>query len=611
VSGCDINLDFSCALTDDPTTDCIALNEVTKLQCSGCAPTALCFVYTALPCPADEDSPPGIKSCADTFGGPQRITDIVISNGGTVFVDETVEVGREFCVTNGGAALPAELFVFISAPMGGNEPETNQLSTIDSTCQGEGLTLLQSYGALNLTHFINCDGDNDCFVPVTFQFLISSEIPASQTITKLESAYHGEVTDLIEGADSRDLRLEEGETFVASKAYVAECCSGVEFKVSVNAIAEGDDGSICPQNGGLSIEKPLGTSPPVTVPSPPSRAPTTVTNTPEPSKTLSDLPSAIPSDVPTPLPEAPPPTPEPTPRQPVGTPDDSCFAQVDVTCVPPIDPADPDGGRFEDCDSINIAPAECTEFVNLLTFRFNGGDCLDSNNIQDPRIYSCEDFFDGPPPADEIGAEAYMIITDIKGQGINYYDGIVAVGDVFNITNILPNTVIVANVNVTIYEGEPAPENLRETIIIHTSCSQVTFLKDRYGVLELIGFQNPSQGYQACIVPVSFDFTIQNTADGFNAIVESLASVTNFDPPNNLLNFTDQVVGFVLSAGDELPLSSDPINIDLSVRKRYTVFTTVQGVSPEGFSCRGSEFTNFTAGVADTRPTPSPASGAP
>jgi hypothetical protein len=199
-----------------------------------------------------------------------------------------------------------------------------------------------------------------------------------------------------------------------------------------------------------------------------------------------------------------------------------------------------------------------------------------------------------------------MIITDIKGQGINYYNGPVFVGDIFNITNILPNSVIVANVNVTIYDGDVAPENIRQTLIIHTSCSQVTFLKDRYGSLELIGFRNPSQGYLTCIVPVSFNFAIQNTAEGFNAVVQTLTSITNFDPPNDFLNFTDAVAGKLLGPGDELPVSSDSIDIDLSIRKRYTVFTTVQGVSPNGFSCRGSDFTNFTAGNPDTRPTFAP-----
>jgi hypothetical protein len=277
-----------------------------------------------------------------------------------------------------------------------------------------------------------------------------------------------------------------------------------------------------------------------------------------------------------------------------------------VECIPPINPEDPNGDRFEDCDSINIVPAECTEFVNVLTFRYNGGDCLQSNNIQDPRIYQCLDFFGGPPTQDEIGAESYMLITDIKGQGINYYNGPVFVGDVFNITNLLPNPVIVANVNVTIYDGTVAPENMRQTMVIHTSCSQVTFLKDRYGSLELLGFRNPSQGYLTCIVPLSFNFAIQNTAEGFNAEVQTLTSITNFDPPNDFLNFTQEVVGVNLGPGDELPVSSGSIDIDLSVRKRYTVFTTVQGVSPDGFSCRGSDFTNFTAGSVDTRPTFAP-----
>ena len=323
--------------------------------------------------------------------------------------------------------------------------------------------------------------------------------------------------------------------------------------------------------------------------------------TPEPTKKSVAEPTSQPNPEPTP-----PPTPEPTVQPPAETPSDTCFAQVDTECVPPVDPADPDGKRFEDCDSINIAPVECTEFVTLLAFRFNGGDCGDSNNIQDPRVFTCEDFFDGPPAADDFGAEAYLLITDIKGQGINYFDGVIAVGDEFNITNIEPNPLIVANVNATIYDGDVASENIRETMIIHTSCSQVTFLKDRYGVLELIGFSNPSQGYQSCITQVFFNFAIQNTADGFDAVIETLTSTTNFPPPNDFLNFTGEVVGTLLGPGEGLPVVSKPIDLDFSRRQRYTVFTTVQGVSPEGFSCRGGSTLTFVAGAVDTRPTPSP-----
>ncbi|KAI2505069.1 hypothetical protein MHU86_9345 [Fragilaria crotonensis] len=188
---------------------------------------------------------------------------------------------------------------------------------------------------------------------------------------------------------------------------------------------------------------------------------------------------------------------------------------VVATCIPPIDPADPQGGRFEDCNSINIDPAECTDTPTLLTFRFNGGDCLDSNNAYDPNFFSCEDFFDGPPPSDSLGAEVYMIITD--NEGFKYFDGSIKVGDYFNITNFSP---FHAAVNVTVYDGTPAPENIRETMIISTTCSEATFLKDRFGVLQLEGFSSATQGYQQCITSVSYDFTVTSSYQDFVVSLE-------------------------------------------------------------------------------------------
>ena len=79
-------------------------------------------------------------------GGPQATADIVISNGMQMLVDGTFHTAVEFCINDGGAELPPELFVFVNASMGDTSPESNQLSTIDSTCSCQGLTLLQSYG---------------------------------------------------------------------------------------------------------------------------------------------------------------------------------------------------------------------------------------------------------------------------------------------------------------------------------------------------------------------------------------------------------------------------------------------------------------------------------
>lgn len=272
---------------------------------------------------------------------------------------------------------------------------------------------------------------------------------------------------------------------------------------------------------------------------------------------------------------------------------------VVATCIPPIDPADPQGGRFEDCNSINIDPAECTDTPTLLTFRFNGGDCLDSNNAYDPNFFSCEDFFDGPPPSDSLGAEVYMIITD--NEGFKYFDGSIKVGDYFNITNFSP---FHAAVNVTVYDGTPAPENIRETMIISTTCSEATFLKDRFGVLQLEGFSSATQGYQQCIISVSYDFTVTSSYQDFVVSLESMMAIQNLDPQNELLNFTDDVLGVKLNAGDEFVLSSGPINVDLCIRKQYSMSVEVSGTAPSGFSCRAAAFDtmNFTTGVLDTRP---------
>jgi hypothetical protein len=231
-------------------------------------------------------------------------------------------------------------------------------------------------------------------------------------------------------------------------------------------------------------------------------------------------------------------------------------------------------------------------------FRYNGGDCSQESNVQDPQLYQCRDLFGGPPV--EIGEESYILVQDIKGLGIIFFEGFVPVGDQFTMTNG-GSEVLAANVNVTIYNTDVViPSNIRQTMIIHTSCSQVTFLKDRYGAIELLSFNNTIQGFVSCFVDLTLGFDVVNTVNGFNVVLESLTSVTNFDMPNNFLNFTEEVSGVSLGPGEALPRFSTMVTIDLSVRQRYTVFSTVQGGSPDGFSCRSTDFLNFTAGNTET-----------
>lgn len=263
-----------------PGSDCKDMDQVKELQCKECAPTLLCFKYTALPCPDDGSAPPGLTSCDDTSGGPQPIVDITVSNGMQVFFSKTVSNGEDFCVENSGDELPAELFVFINAPMGGNTPETLQVSTIDSTCQGDGLGLLQEYGALELVHFKNCNGDFNCLVPVIYEFSVTNVGSTPATITSLEGSYNGVSQDLLVGVPAYDLYLTEGKTFLLTKTSVVDGC-GIENRVKSSVKANGEDKSYCNAYSELYFGTQSGSTP---------------------SGGGTDYPSSIPSDVPSPSP---------------------------------------------------------------------------------------------------------------------------------------------------------------------------------------------------------------------------------------------------------------------------------------------------------------------
>ena len=617
VLNCAVDLEIGCTVTDGPLAgeDCRMLQGETVPQCTGSRPTELCFKYTAQTCEMSDEDTPGLVGCRDFPPGPQFTADVSITDGPTILTQETVMVGSIFCVDNGGEALPETLFINVNNAITG---EGLQIVELDASCSGLGLTNLDSFGAVDLAGFTNDNGVSDCFVEVTYDYVVTNIGTIDLNITTLGRVLNGDPLNLISNVDPAELLLTPTKTYTATENAIVETCSDNQYINTAAVVAEPADGSVCEDVDDFAFDVFVGTRFPTFSPSaPPSEVPSASPSAPPtklpsaspsmvPSTSPSETPSASPSAVPSASPSEPPsPVPTPVPTLPLPIPGDTCFVQVDVDCVPPINPET--GERFEDCDSINIAPTECLEFVTRMTFRYSGGDCANSNNIQDPQIFQCEDYFGGPPDVDELGAENLIIVADIKGLGISYFTGVVPVGGLFDITNPQGgDNVIGANVNITIYEGVRARQNIRQTMIIHTSCSQVTFLKDIYGALELLAFENPSQGNVSCLVPVQFDLNIENTATSFNAILDTLTSITNFPAPNDFLNFTSQVAGQELSPGQIVPLLSEPIEIDLSVRMRYTVFTTIQGSSPEGFSCRASDFTNFTAGRPDTRPTSAP-----
>ena len=99
-------------------------------------------------------------------------------------------------------------------------------------------------------------------------------------------------------------------------------------------------------------------------------------------------------------------------------------------------------------------------------------------------------------------------------------------------------------------------------------------------------------------ISVYFDFKITNFVGGYDATVETLYVATNFDPPNDMLNYTEDVRGILLGPSETLPLSSGPFTIDLSIRKTYIISPVAEMLSVTGEPCSDDTTLNFTAGVA-------------
>jgi hypothetical protein len=259
---------------------------------------------------------------------------------------------------------------------------------------------------------------------------------------------------------------------------------------------------------------------------------------------------------------------------------ETCSVSINVQCNP--------DGDLEGCDNILPLVTQCNQRPNELTMRYNGGDCSQSFNIQPASLFVCEDFQGGPPT--EEGALSYILAVDVKGQNIVYFEGFKAVGEEYTIRD--GGNRVDANMNISVYSTDVIDfANMIQTIVYHSSCSRNLFLKDRFGSSQLVGFVNDLQGNVSCFFNSNYDFTIVNSGD-FGAEFVSLISSTNLGE----FNLTDQVLGASVAPGESFTLSL-PISLDLTVRQRYTVLSTITGrTEGSGLICSDTDFLTFVAG---------------
>ena len=158
-------------------------------------------------------------------------------------------------------------------------------------------------------------------------------------------------------------------------------------------------------------------------------------------------------------------------------------------------PVDPE--EVDPCEEIPPFEQKCDNTPSQIVLRYTGNGCDVSSNQQGD-LFFCDDFQGGPTK------EGCMVIRDIRAGEKVYYYGPVVASDGMNIVlnaESVGDTKIEPNMNVTIYrdcDAQKLPQGILETMVFHTSCSEDLFLRDTFGAIEIVGFENGQQGSVNC-----------------------------------------------------------------------------------------------------------------
>lgn len=549
VPACRINLEVGCTVQDGTLAgqDCRMLEGVTMPQCSGSGPSEVCFLYTANQC-EQNDTAPGLLACEDFGFGPQRMAEVSVSDDTNVIQTEVVTAGNEFCVTNNGNVLPTSLFFNVSLPNGGI---LSQVVQIDTSCTGIGLKLLDSFGALDFVRYVNGNGEQDCFTQVEYDYVIANTGPVALNITELIRTLNSVPRSLIpDNTDPAELQLVPLDKYNTTESVTVQRCMDIQYILTASTMALVKDSALCKDMDDFAFDIVAGTPSPTNSPS--------IVPTPGPSSSPTGSPSIVPVSIP---------------------PSASCSVSLESECIAE------DGS--ESCDTIKLN-TECEDLPFIETFKYNGGSCAQSFNLQPPSVFNCTDFGTGPPS--ESGAQSFIVVSDAE-SGAVYFKELVTIGGDFSIEDA--GNDLAPLLSVAVYRSADATD-LLQTIIIQASCDRDFFLKDRFGSIQLISFVNQEQGEVSCFLSVLLSFDAENVGELNNATLQSLVSQGNIGS----FDLTDTVNGVVLVPGASQTFTQR-VQLDMTTRQAYTAINTLAAISsPQGFGCADMDNLMFEAGNA-------------
>jgi hypothetical protein len=596
---CIVEVELNCtAVFQGTPIECeeIPAEENFVCTCPDCV-RELLFVYTGAPCN-------GLPTCTDTATNPFtagiRITNAAVPT--EVLISGEYNIGDTVAIlpASGQSCIPDRLAVSILVPT----TTVTQTFEIDSSCDGgRELILLENYASFESVGY-SCDTSDthNCFLDVLFEVEVCNLGFGEETIYDLDFVLNGTLEDLTVGVPPEDLVLLSNECYIATVDEVVERCAEREYVANATVNATNPlTGPTCEDEAELSFG--FTTEPLAPTPLPRYAKKRFIRRSVSGRRCVASMYrfhnfhlALFPISTCSPMP-SPAPSPAPTSGCDIDVTLNGCFNTT------------PQGDN-----NCNGRPIE-------MTFRYNGGDCSQSDNLQDRQNFDCfdvepQDGGNGPPPIGA-GVESLVTVTQLGVEDTVYFSGLVPVGGFFELNGDRVFDKLAADMNFSVYDPAIGQTfaGLQQTVFVHLSCSQPLFLKDRFGAHQVVQFIEDDGRNVSCFQETQTgNLVVSLNASTIDEPVELNEMVVISNIQDEPINYTSEVAGVILEPGGpgiELP----PINVsvDLTDRVRYTFFTTVIGTAVNsGVTCNGFDFTECIAGVAlppffpTLAPTPSP-----
>jgi len=215
---------------------------------------------------------------------------------------------------------------------------------------------------------------------------------------------------------------------------------------------------------------------------------------------------------------------------------------------------------------------DCFDPFQVITFRYNSGDCSQSDNLNDRQDFTCTDMNSEGPTSSE-GSDSYIVVTSESGNE-TYFSGSVAVGEEYTLNANETYDILTTDMTITIFDTEGG--NILQTTELSLDCSNPLFLFDKFGASQVTSWKEIS-GREVTATPDTtrtgnITITIDNLGTSPIHLIEMTLLSNVEDTP---MNYTSEVKDTVLQPTDEVSLTDYQFSYDLATRTRYVVFTTI------------------------------------